>query len=49
LNTGTQTNTTLDVKKRSSAVVIRVDGGKKPVEEYQVKEKAVAQAIFPKL
>jgi len=49
LNTGTTTNTTLNLKKGDSAVVIRVYGGKKPVEEYQAKEKAVAQAILPKL
>jgi len=49
MNTGTTTNTTLNLKKGDSAVVIRVYGGKKPVEEYQAKEKAVAQAILPKL
>jgi hypothetical protein len=39
----------LNVKKGDSAVVIRVFGGKQPVEEYQSKEKAVAQTIVPRL
>jgi hypothetical protein len=49
LKTGNTTNTTLNVKKGDTAVVVRVFGGQKPVEEYQAKEKAVAQAILPKL
>ncbi len=49
MKTGAQTNTTLNVKKGDTAVVIRVVGGAKPVDEYQAKEKAVAQAILPKL
>ena len=49
LKTGHTTITTLNVKKGDSAVVIRISGGEKPVEEYQAKEKAVAQAILPKL
>lgn len=49
LKAGSTTNTTLNVKKGDTAVVIRVFGGQKPVEEYQAKEKAVAQAILPKL
>ena len=47
--TGRSTVTTLNVKKGDTAVIIRVSGGTKPVEEYQAKEKAVAQAIVPKL
>jgi len=49
LKTGRISITTLNVKKGETAVVIRVSGGEKPVEEYQAKEKAVAQAILPKL
>ena len=49
LKTGRTTMTTLNVKKGDAAVVIRVSGGARPVEEYQAKEKAVAQAILPKL
>jgi hypothetical protein len=49
LKTGATTITTLNIKKGATAVVIRVSGGQKPVEEYQAKEKAVAQAIVPKL
>jgi hypothetical protein len=49
LKTGATTITTLNIKKGETAVVIRVSGGEKPVEEYQAKEKAVAQAILPKL
>jgi hypothetical protein len=41
--------TTLNVKKGDTALIIRVSGGTKPVEEYQAKEKAVAQAVVPKL
>jgi hypothetical protein len=43
------TLTTLNVKKGDAAVVIQVSGGKKPAEEYQTKEKAVAQVLVPKL
>ena len=46
---GRTTLTTLNVKKGNAAVTIRVSGGTKPAEEYQAKEKAVAQAIVPKL
>jgi hypothetical protein len=49
MKTGRSTVTTLNVKKGDTAVIIRVSGGTKPVEEYQAKEKAVAQAIVPKL
>jgi hypothetical protein len=49
LKTGATTITTLNIKKGETAVVIRVSGGEKPVEEYQAKEKAVALAILPKL
>jgi hypothetical protein len=49
MKTGRTTLSTLNVKKGSAAVIIRVWGGTKPVEEYQAKEKAVAQAILPKL
>lgn len=49
LKTGKTTNTTLNVKKGDTAVVIRVFGGQKPVEEYQAKERAAAQALLPKL
>ena len=49
LRTGTTVTTTLNVKKGDAAIVIRVFGGQKPVEEYQAKEKAVAQALLPKL
>ena len=46
---GRTTLTTLNVKKGDAAVTIRVSGGTKPAEEYQTKEKAVAQALLPKL
>ena len=46
---GHTTLATLNVKKGSSAVTIRVSGGTKPAEEYQAKEKAVAIALVPKL
>src|SRR5215813_15522581 len=46
---GHTTLTTLNIKKGESAVTIRVSGGTKPAEEYQAKEKAVAQALVPKL
>jgi len=51
IKSGQTINTGLSVKKGDTAVVIRVMGigGQKPVEEYQAKEKAVAQAILPKL
>jgi hypothetical protein len=49
MKVGRTTNTTLSVKKGDTAVTIRVWGGAKPVDEYQSKEKAVAQAILPKL
>jgi len=39
LKTRNTTDTTLNVKKGVAAVVIRVSGGQKPVEEYQAKEK----------
>ena len=46
---GHTTLTTLNVKKGSAAVTIRVSGGTKPAEEYQAKEKAVAAALIPKM
>jgi hypothetical protein len=46
---GATISTGLSVKKGDTAVVIRVMGGHKAVEEYQAKEKAVAQTILPKL
>jgi hypothetical protein len=46
---GRTTLTTLNVKKGSAAVTIRVSGGTKPVAEYQAKEKAAAVALLPKL
>jgi hypothetical protein len=49
LKTGTLTLTTLNVRKGDAAVTIRVSGGTKPAEEYQAKEKAVAQALVAKL
>jgi|KBSMisStaDraftv2_1062788.scaffolds.fasta_scaffold182818_3 hypothetical protein len=49
LKTGHTTITTLNIKKGDTAVVIRVSGGERPVEEYQAKEKAVAQVLVPKL
>lgn len=49
LKTGRLAISTLNIKKGDAAVVIRVSGGTRPVEEYQAKEKAVAQAILPKL
>jgi hypothetical protein len=49
LQRGKTTLTTLNVKKGGAAVVIRVTGGTKPAQEYQAKEKAVAQALVPKL
>ena len=49
LQQGRTTLTTLNVRKGNTAVVIRVSGGAKPAEDYQAKEKAVAQVIVPKL
>ncbi len=49
LKTGSTTITTLNIKKGDTAVVIRVSGGQRPVDEYQAKEKTIAQAILPKL
>jgi hypothetical protein len=49
MKTGRSTVTTLNIKKGNTAVIIRVSGGTKAVEEYQAKEKAVAQAIVPRL
>ena len=49
LKTGHTTSTTLNVKKGDTFVVIRVSGDEKRAEQYQAKEKAVAQAIVPKL
>jgi hypothetical protein len=49
IKTGPTTVATLNVKKGDAAVIIRVSGGTKPVDEYEAKEKAVAQAIVPKL
>jgi hypothetical protein len=49
IKSGQTINTGLSVKKGQTAVVIRVMGGHKSVEEYQAKEKAIAQAILPKL
>lgn len=49
LTQGHTTLATLNVKKGSSAVTIRVSGGTKPAEEYQAKEKAVAVALVPKI
>jgi len=49
LQQGRTTLTTLNIKKGSTAVVIRVSGGTKAAAEYQAKEKAVAQALVPKL
>jgi hypothetical protein len=49
LKTAHTTATTLNVKKGDTFVVIRVSGGEKPVEDYQAKEKAIAQAILPEL
>jgi hypothetical protein len=46
---GQTTLTTLNIKKGSAAVTIRVSGGTKPAEEYQAKEKAVAVALVPKI
>lgn len=46
---GKLTLTTLNVKKGTAAVVIRVSGGTKPAEEYQTREKAIAVALLPKL
>ena len=46
---GHRTLTTLNIKKGSAAVTIRVSGGTKPVEEYQAKEKTVAMAVLSKL
>lgn len=41
--------TTLNVKKGTAAVVIRVSGGTMSAEEYQTREKAIAVALLPKL
>jgi hypothetical protein len=49
MNTTNLAITTLNIKKGNVAVTIRVSGGKKPAAEYQTKEKAVAQALVPKL
>ena len=49
MKAGRTTLVTLNVRKGDTAVIIRVSGGMKPVEEYQAKEKAVAQVIVPKL
>jgi len=49
LQQGQTTLTTLNIKKGDTAVVIRVSGGTMPAEDYQAKEKAVAQALVPKL
>ena len=51
IKSGQTINTGLSVRKGGTAVVVRVMGigGQKAVEEYQAKEKAVAQAILPKL
>jgi hypothetical protein len=46
---GRTTLTTLNIKKGTAAVTIRVSGGTKPADEYQAKEKAVATALVPKL
>jgi hypothetical protein len=46
---GHTTLTTLNIKKGSAAVTIRVSGGTKPADEYQAKEKAVAVALIPKM
>jgi hypothetical protein len=46
---GHTTLTTLNIKKGTAAVTIRVSGGTKPAEEYQAKEKAVAVALLSKL
>jgi len=37
------------LKKGNSFLGVRVSGGKKPLAEYEAKEKAVAAAIVPKL
>jgi hypothetical protein len=49
LTQGHTTLTTLNIKKGSAAVTIRVSGGTKPADEYQAKEKAVAVALIPKM
>jgi len=41
--------TEIRLKKGNSFVGVRVSGGKKPISEYEAKEKAVAAAIVPKL
>jgi len=46
---GKTTLTTLNIKKGTAAVTIRVSGGTKPAAEYQAKEKAVALALVSKL
>jgi hypothetical protein len=46
---GHTTLTTLNIKKGTAAVTIRVSGGTKPAEEYQAKEKAVAMVLLSKL
>jgi hypothetical protein len=51
-STFTQNHTTLTVlyvRKGSAAVSIRVSGGTKPAEEYQVKEKAIAGLLVVKM
>jgi hypothetical protein len=49
LKTGHVTSTTLNVKKGDTFVVIRVSGDEKRAEQYQAKEKAIAQVLVPKL
>jgi hypothetical protein len=41
--------TEIRLKKGNSFLGVRVSGGRKPIEEYEAKEKAVASAIVPKL
>jgi hypothetical protein len=49
LTQGHTTLTTLNIKKGTAAVTIRVSGGTKPAEDYQAKKKAIATALLPKL
>lgn len=42
-------NTEIRLKKGNVFLAVRVSGGRKPIEEYEAKEKAVAAAIVPKL
>jgi hypothetical protein len=46
---GRTTLTTLNIKKGTAAVTIRVSGGTKLAEDYQAKEKAVGLALLSKL